>query len=175
MNNKFDLVFEKALALINEREYINSTFEDNLRSLVKVLKDNDFLAQGKDSEQYVKQILAQPKNVKEIILDTQEQSLPAMKIHASQDTDSESFTVKVINLEKPDAKGNEFTNSMLETVFDNVIDYIKTTAIQGLSPDNAVEEMPPTEGAEAQPGAGESELPTEEEPAPEETEEQPQG
>jgi hypothetical protein len=175
MKNKFDLVFEKAIALINEQEYINSTFEDNLRSLIKVLKDNDLLSSNKDVEQYVKGILAQPKNVKEIVLDTQEQSLPAMKLHAKQESDSESFSVTVIDLENPD-KQKEFTNSMLETIFDDVVEYVKVTAMQGLSPDKAVDEMPPTEGAEAQPGAGESELPTAEtEQPPEETEDQPQG
>jgi restriction endonuclease Mrr len=162
------LVFEKATALINEQEYIDSTFEDNIRSLVKILKDNDFLSQTKDTEHYVKNVLAQPKNVKEIVLDTQEQSLPAMKLHAKQESDSESFSVTVIDLENPD-KQKEFANSMLETIFDDVVDYIKTTAMQGLSPDNAVEEMPQAEGGEAQPGAEQSALPTEE------TEEQPQG
>jgi len=164
MNKKFDLIFEKSLAWIKEEvEYVNSTFEDNLRSLVKILKDNDFLAQNKDVEAYVRDVMAQPKNVKEIVLDTQEQSLPAMKLHAKQETDSESFSVSVIDLENPD-KQKEFSNSMLETIFDDVVDYIKTTAMQGLSPDNAVEEMPQAEGGEAQPGAEESALPTEEEP-----------
>ena len=41
---KFDLIFEKAmLALREQEEYVDSTFEDNVRALVKTLKDNDFL------------------------------------------------------------------------------------------------------------------------------------
>ena len=130
MKKKFDLVFEKHLCALNEQEYIDSTFEDNARALVKVLKDNDYISQQKDVEQVVKGLMAQPKNVKELILDTKEQSLPAMKLHVKQDSDSESFSVTVINLEKPEEQ-KEFANSMLETIFDDVAEYIKTTSLQG--------------------------------------------
>lgn len=160
MNSKFDLVFEKAVNIfLKEQEYIDSTFEDNLRSLVKILKDNDLLNKEKDTEQLIQDLLRQPKNVKEIVLDTQEQSLPATKLHAKQESDSESFSVTVIDLENPD-KQKQFANSMLETVFDDVVTHIKTSALQSLSPDNAVEELPSSEGGEIQPGASETALPT---------------
>jgi hypothetical protein len=155
---QFDLIFEKAMCALHEREYVAATFEDNLRSLLKVLKDNDFLSQQSDVETEVKELLAQPKNVKEIVLDTQEKSLPAMKLHAKQDNDSESFSVTVINLEKPEEQ-KEFSNSMLETIFDDVVEYIKTAALQGLAPEAAVDNLPPAEGAQAQPGAEQSQLP----------------
>lgn len=154
MKKKFDLIFEKHLCSINEQEYIEATFEDNLRALTKILKDNDYLSQQKDVEQVVKSLMAQPKNVKEIILDTKEQSLPAMKLHIKQESDSESFSVTVINLEKPEEQ-KEFTNSMLETIFDDVVEYIKTTSLQGLAPEAAVEELPAEQGANAQPGGSE--------------------
>ena len=49
---------------------------------------------------------------------------------------------------------------MLETIFDDVIEYVKQLTIQGLNTANqAVSEMPPAEGANAQPGSGESALP----------------
>lgn len=155
---KFDLVFEKAMCKLNEREYIDSTFEDNLRSLVKILKDNDYVSKTKDVETIVKEVASQPNNVKELTLDTQEQSLPAMKLKVKQESDSESFSVTAINLEKPEEQ-KEFTNSMLETIFDDVVEYIKTSAIKGLAPEAAVDQMPPAEGAEAQPGAEQSALP----------------
>ena len=155
---KFDLVFEKALARLDEREYIDSTFEDNIRLLVKALKDNDYVSSAKDVEAVVKDTLKQPDNVKEIVLDTQEQSLPPMKLQAKQDSDSESFSVTVINVEDP-SKQKEFTNSMLETIFDDVLTYIKTSSLEGLKPEAAIDNLPPTEGAEAQPGAEQSALP----------------
>jgi len=156
--SKFDLIYEKALLSLSEREYVNSTFVDNVRLLVKSLKDNDYINPSKDVEKVVEYIMNQPNNVKEVSLDTQEQSLPPMKLRLKQESDSESFSVTVIDLKNP-AKQKEFTNSMLETIFDDVLTYIKTTALEGVQPEAAVDKLPSTEGSEAQPGAGESELP----------------
>lgn len=163
--SKFDLVFEKALAFIGEREYIDSTFGDNIRLLVKLLKDNDYISAKKDTEAVVGNILNQPKHVKELNLDTQEQALPAMKLLLKQESDSESFSVTVVDLKDP-SNQKEFTNSMLETIFDDVLTYIKTATLEGAKPEAAVDELPPTEGGGAQPGAGESALPQGEEQAP---------
>lgn len=156
--SKFDLVYEKALAMINEREYVDSSFVDNVRLLVKILKDNDFLDHTKNEEDIIKEIMNQADNVKELRLDTQDNSLPAMKLKMTQESDSESFSVTVIDLQDP-SNQKEFSNSMLETIFDDVIAYIKTTTLQGAKPEAAVDNLPPTEGAAAQPGAGESALP----------------
>lgn len=156
---RFDLIYEKAISKLLEKEYVASTFVDNLRALVKILSDNDFLSKDKTSDSFIKSILAQPNNVKEITLNTQEQSLPAMKVRIKQDTATESFSVTVINLEKPDQQ-KEFSNSMLETIFEDVVNYIKTASLQNIAPEAAVDELPPTEGAQAQPGAEQSALPT---------------
>lgn len=165
--SKFDLVFEKLLARIDEREYYDATFVDNVRSLVKVLKDNDYINQNKNVEEVVKSVMDQQENVKTLNLDTDEQSLPSMKLKLKQQSDSESFSVAVINLEDPSAQ-KEFKNSMLETIFDDVVTYIKTTALQGAKPEAAVDNLPPAEGGNAQPGGETSALPqaeTEEQPA----------
>ena len=157
--SKFDLIFENAMFSLREREeYINSTFVDNVRLLVKALKDNDYVNPSKDVEMVVKNVMNQPNNVKEVVLDTQEKSIPPMKLHLKQESDSESFSVTVIDLKDP-SKQKEFSNSMLETIFDDVLTYIKTVTLQGLAPEAAVDQLPPAEGGEAQPGAGESELP----------------
>lgn len=164
--SKFDLVYEKLDALINEKEYIDTTFEDNLRSLIKVLKDNDYLSSEREDNSILKHIEQQPNNVKEILLDTKEQSLPAIKLKVKQDSDSETFSVTVINLEDPENQ-KEFTNSMLETIFDDVTQYIKTIALDGIKPEAAVEEMPKEENpANQQPGGGESALPGKQQAAP---------
>ena len=164
--SKFDLVFEKALALIGEREYVDSTFEDNARLLVKTLKDHDYINPAKDVDELVYHVMKQEKHVKELNLDTQEQSLPAMKLQLKQDSDSESFSVTVIDLEDP-SKQKEFSNSMLETIFDDVLTYIKTATLEGAKPEAAVDELPQSEGGNAQPGGETSALPQgEEQPAP---------
>ena len=64
----------------------------------------------------------------------------------------------VIDLQDP-AKQKTFENSMLETIFDEVVDYIKMTALQGAQPEAAVDQLPPSEGANAQPGGETSALP----------------
>ena len=155
---QFDLVFEKTLRYIAEQEYIDSTFQDNVLALVKTLKDSDYLPANKDTEAQTKEILSQPNNVKEILLSTQEQNLPAIKLQVKQESDSESFSVTVINLEKP-TEQKEFGNSMMETIFSDIIQYIKTIALQKISPSSAIDELPPTQGAQAQPGAEQSALP----------------
>ncbi len=157
--SKFDLIFENAmLSLREQQEYINSTFADNARLLIKALKDNDYISSSKDVEMVVKNVMNQPNNVKEVVLDTQEKSIPPMKLRLKQESDSESFSVTVIDLKDP-SKQKEFSNSMLETIFDDVLTYIKTATLQGLAPEAAVDQLPPAEGGEAQPGAEESALP----------------
>ncbi len=164
--SKFDLVYEKLLFTVNENEYIDTTFEDNLRSLVKILKDNDYISSEKDVDKIVQNTIQQSDNVKEIVLDTTEKSLPAMKLRVKQDSDTESFAVTIINLEQPESQ-KEFTNTMLETIFDDVIEYIQRTALEGIQPEAAVEEMPKEENpANQQPGGGESALPGKKQSAP---------
>ena len=156
----FDLVFEKTLAEINEKEYIASTFRDNIGLMVKSLQDNDFLSKSVDVKELINKTMSQSNNVKELSLDTSEQSLPPFKIKMSQDSDpdSESFSVVVVNLNEPDNQ-KRFENSMLETIFDDVVDYIKTSSLQKLSPEAAVDKLPTDQGPAAQPGSTQSELP----------------
>jgi len=156
--SKFDLVYEKALSILHEREYIDSEFVDNVRLLVKALRDNDYLDQSKRDEDIVRGVMNQQDHVKELRLDTVDKSLPAIKLKLKQDSDSESFSVTVIDLQDP-SKQKEFANSMLETVFDDVIMYIKTVSLEGAKPDAAVDQLPPAEGGNAQPGGGETALP----------------
>ena len=157
--SKFDLVFEKAWARLNEREYVNSTFQDNVGLMVKSLIDNDYLPKDKPLETIVREVLGQSNNVKELALNPGEKAMPPIKLLMRQDTDSESFSVTVIDLKKP-SEQKEFRNSMLETIFDDVLTYVKTLSLQNIAPENAVEEMPKAEGPEAQPEGGESQLPT---------------
>jgi hypothetical protein len=157
--SQFDTIYENAILSLNEKEYINSTFGDNMSLLVKALIESDLLPKGSTLEVAVNEIMRQPKNVKEIVLDTKEQSLPPIKLQVKQtSSDSEDFSVTVINTQDP-SQQKEFTNSMLETVFEDVMQYIKTISLQGLKPEAAVDTLPPSEGANAQPGGQESALP----------------
>ena len=52
---KFDLIFEKINRLINE-QHAEPTFEDNVRSLLSLLQDNDLLDKEKSIEDYIKEI-----------------------------------------------------------------------------------------------------------------------
>jgi hypothetical protein len=162
--SKFDLIFEKALLSIKEDRYFNSSFADNIRLLVKALIDSDLLGREVSIEDVVKSTLSQPKNVKEISLDTQEQSLPPIKLHLRQpSTDSEDFSITVIDMQNADQQ-KEFTNSMLETIITDALEYIRTIALQGLKPEAAVDTLPSSDGANAQPGGESSALPGVQEP-----------
>lgn len=157
--SKFDLIFEEALLSVKEDRYFNSSFADNIRLLAKALIDSDLLGKEISIEEVVRRTLSQPKNVKEITLDTQEQSLPPIKLHVKQpSTDSEDFSITVIDLQNADQQ-KEFTNSMLETIITDALEYIRTIALQGLKPEAAVDTLPTSDGANAQPGGESSALP----------------
>jgi hypothetical protein len=160
--SKFDLIYEKALLSLKEQEgRPTSTFYDNILNMVNVLSKHDYL--NTKTEQEIKSkaadVFNQEDSVKIIDL-TAKPGLPAIRLDLSQeDEDAESFSVSVIDVEDP-TKQKEFkTNTHLETIFDDVLSEIKMRSIQGAKPEAAVDELPPTEGAEAQPGAGQSALP----------------
>lgn len=156
----FDNIYNKYNRLVKEEtSYINSTFEDNINLLVKLLVDNDYLKLEEPSTEFTKKIMVQPKHTKEITLDTEDQMLPPAKLLLKQDSDSESFSVTVVNVKEPKTQ-KEFKNTMLETIFDDVLEYIKQMTLQQLDTTNqAVDQLPSEEGANAQPGSGESALP----------------
>jgi hypothetical protein len=157
--SKFDLIYERTIrALREEREYVNSDFADNIRLLVKALKDNDFINPDRNVEAVVQKVLSQPHNVKELPLDTQENSMPPVKVKITPESESEGFSVQVIDLNNPE-KPKTFSDSMMETIFKDVISAIKAIVLQGIQPEAAVDELPPAEGGNAQPGAEGSALP----------------
>lgn len=160
--SKFDFVYSELQSLLKEeKNYITSTFVDNVRLLVKMLKDNDYLPANQTTEETVNHIVNQQDNVKELILDTQEGALPPIKLLLKQpNATSESFSVSVIDVSKPDQQ-EEFdtVNTMLETVFEDVLNHIKTIKLKSLGADNAIETMPKEETALAQPEAQQSALP----------------
>lgn len=169
MSSLFDRLYEKYERKLKENtNYFTSTFEDNVLLLLKHLSDNDYLSDDRKSiEEKAKDIMNQPKSTKEIILDPTDEALPPVKLHVKQDSDnSESFSVTVIDVKNPQEQ-KEFKNTMLETIFEDVIDHIKQMTLQGLdSANQAVDQLPPAEGANAQPAGGQTALPGAEEQQP---------
>lgn len=163
--SKFDLIYERTIrALREEKEYVDSNFADNVRLLVKALKDNDFINPNRNVEAVVQRMLGQQHNVKELPLDTQENSMPPVMLKITPESESEGFSVQVIDLNNPE-KPKTFSDSMMETIFKDVIGAIKTIVLQGIQPEAAVDQLPPAEGGNAQPGAEGSALPRQAPPA----------
>jgi hypothetical protein len=162
---KFDLVFEKLSRMIKEQEdYIENTFADNIRLMVSKLKDSGYLPDGTQVDGYTQKIMKQPSEVKAVVLDTQDGSIPRIKVLMKQignqeEPDTEDFSVTIVPIDDP-SKQKEFSNTMLETVFDDAANYIKQLALKGLAPESAVEELPQEENpANQQQGAEASALP----------------
>ncbi len=167
--SKFDSVYENILWSLREdvsrhSAYVGSNFSDDLSSLVKVLVDNGYLKGNVES--IVAQVIHQQNPIKELNLDMKDGAIPPIKLKIkggekpADSQEDEDFSVTVIPVDKPQEQ-KEFTNTMLETIFADVLAFIKTQTLQKLAPENAVETLPPAEGANAQPGeaGGESALP----------------
>lgn len=159
---KFDLIFEKAMMSLREQEYVDSTFEDNVRELAKALVT--FLPQKeteqKTIEHSVNQVMHHDKGIKELFLGPQVKK--QIKLHVSQQGDSGTFQVEMVGEDVPEnAEGKKiktFSNDQhAENIFEDVARELKLMSMA--SPEDAVEEMPSEEGTAAQPGAEESALP----------------
>ena len=166
---KFDLVFEEAMYMLREEnpyELIssNTEFENNVRELAKAIKT--FLPgfgsepEQKTIERAVRQVISSDKGVKEMNLGSQ--LTKQIKIHLDEEGDSGTFNVTLVGKGVPkDAMGNNrkviSNNQHDEDLFDNVNQELIKLSLN--SPDDAVEEMNPEEGGNAQPGGGESALP----------------
>ena len=167
--SKFDKIYEDIVWSLREdvsrhAAYVGSNFEDDLSSLVKVLVDNGYIKGNVES--IVAQILHQNNPIKELNLDMKDGAIPPIKLKIkggekpAESQEDEDFSVTVIPVDKPEEQ-KEFTNTMLETIFADVLAFIKVQTLQKLAPEAAVEELPPTEAANTQPGeaGGESALP----------------
>lgn len=164
--SKFDTVYENIVWSLRENvnvheAYIGSNFSDDLSSLVKVLIDNGYLKGN--AESVVAQLMHQQNPIKEINLDLQDGAIPPIKLKIkggekpADSQEDENFSVTVIPVEKPQEQ-KEFKNTMLETIFADVLAFIKTQTLQKIAPEAAVETLPASTGAAAQP-AGETATP----------------
>jgi hypothetical protein len=157
---RFDLVFEKAMCVLNEREYVESTFGDNARSLLSMLQDHDLLDKGKSVEAYLKELQNQTEQIKQVTIGANDASIPTIQLKLQQNKDdSNSFSVTVVDLEKPE-EAQTYENDWLETIFKSVVDKVKTLSLKNIAPEAAVDQLPQEETpAASQPGAEKSALP----------------
>ena len=168
-NKKFDVLFEDILWSLREDNtaYLGNQMQDNISLLVKSLIYNGYV-KG-DVESITAQLMHQHGPIKTLNLDLQDGSLPPITIKiknqdVQDNSEDDKFSVTVIPLDKPQDQ-KEFTNTMLETIFADVVAFIKAQALKGLAPEAGVETLPPSTGANAQPAGettpaeGESALP----------------
>lgn len=170
MKKKFDLVFEEAMYMLREEnpyEQVssNTEFENNVRELAKAIKT--FLPgfgsepEQKTIERAVHQVMSSNNGIKEMNLGSQ--LTKQIKVHLDEEGDSGTFNVTLVGKGVPkDAMGNNrkviSNNQHDEDLFDNVNQELVKLSLN--SPDDAVEEMSPEQGAGAQPGAEKSALPS---------------
>ena len=156
---KFDLMFEKYNRYIIEQQS-EPTFEDNIKALLSMLKDNDLLDKNKEPEQYLKEIESQTEQIKQIVIGASDKAIPTIRLKLQQNkNDSNSFSVEVVNLSDPTAS-ETYDNDWLETIFKNVINKVKATSLKHIAPESAVDTLPQEENpADSQPGAEQSALP----------------
>jgi hypothetical protein len=152
--SKFDAVFEKIWISLNEEtKYVESILEDYVRLLMSALKSQEYFDDSLEDE--IKRVMSQKGGVK--IFGIAKEGLPPLKIEMSS-PGKDKFNVTVINaMDEEDQKS--FESDLSTNCIQDVMAYIKQKRIEGLGSNNAVEEMPPSQGGEAQLGAGGSALP----------------
>lgn len=152
--SKFDLIYEKILWSLNEEtRYIESVLEDYVRMLLSALKSQEYFENSIESE--VKRVMSQKGGVK--VLGLAKEGIPPIKLEMSS-PEKDKFVVTVINVsDEEDQK--TFESTLSTNCIEDVMSYIKQKRVEQLSPEKAVEEMPQSQGGEAQPGAAGSALP----------------
>jgi hypothetical protein len=153
MSDLFDTIFENALISLKEKNYVESSFEDNVSALLSVLSDQELLDKNKSVEYF----LQKAKATKEIVIGLEDDAIPTIKLKLHQN--DSNFGVDVINLNKPN-EPITIDNDMLETIFDRVVDEVRRQTLENVAPESAITKLPQENGAQAQPGAEQTALPT---------------
>jgi len=153
--SKFDLIYEDILWSLRENVLpTDNDFESDVKTLVHLLSDADLIQPNYNLDT----IVAHAVHDKKINLDDYndigiENKLPPIVITLKGENKVDSITVK--NLKEPNTPAKDFGTQVEDSLFPSVVDYIKTLALQSASPEAAVETLPASTGANAQP-AGET-------------------
>lgn len=152
--SKFDLVYEGILFSLNEEiKYNDSILIDYVGLLVSALKNQEYIDDS--VEKTIKRIMNQDGGVK--ILGLAKEGVPPLKLEMSS-PEKDKFMVRIIN-----ATDNEdqktFMSDLSKNCIEDVMAYIKEKQLEMLGAENKVEELPPAQGGEAQPGLAGSALP----------------
>lgn len=164
MSNKFDLVYEKALNLIKEEAGETSDLEYNIKTLVLKLQDpiNGYIGRDATADAVVKRVLAN-RNTLDVGSDGKN-FLPKIRLQFSQTPGVEDFNVEarvLANNSGITEKSKKWAgNESPESICDGVVAYLDKVSLEAAGSDSAVKTMAPEKGANAQPGAEQSALPT---------------
>jgi hypothetical protein len=159
--SKFDTVYENLLSFIEEEtKYTQSILVDYVKLLLSALKTQEYFEEPLEKE--IKRVMNQEGGVK--IFSIAKEGLPPLKLEMSS-PEKDKFLVTVINtLDEEDQK--TFNSNLSTNCIEDVMAYIKEKQLEGLAPEEGVQEAPPSTGGEAQPGSAGSALPGMEAPTP---------
>lgn len=152
--SKFDMTYERILCSLNEEtRYVQSVLEDYVRMLLSALKSQEYFEDP--LEQEINRVMSQKGGVK--IYGLAKEGLPPLKLEMSS-PEKDRFAITIINAtDEEDQK--TFESNLSSNCIEDVMAYIKEKRVEQLAPEQAVEEMPQSQGGEAQPGAAGSALP----------------
>lgn len=153
-SSKFDVVYENFLLLLDEEvKYAQSILIDYVRLLLSALKSQEYFEEPLEKE--IKRVMAQEGGVK--IFSIAKEGLPPLKLEMSS-PEKDKFLVTVVNtLDEEDQR--TFNSNLSTNCIEDVMAYVKEKQLEGLAPEQGVEEAPPSVGGEAQPGSTGSALP----------------
>lgn len=152
--SKFDSVYEKILFSLDEDiQYKDSVLVDYVGLLLTALKSQEYFDEPLDKT--IKRVMAQDGKVK--VFGLTKEGLPPLKIEMSS-PEKDKFVVTVIDTtNEQDQK--TFESDLSTNCIQDVLAYVKEKQLATLGAENNVEQIPPAQGGEAQPGATGSALP----------------
>lgn len=110
-------------------------YYDYIVMLAKTLNSQGLLPDDTKISRLAQRVL----NTEKLPLTTDDESIPPIVIHTH--FNEGDFSVDVVNLSKP-SKRKSFQNTVSETIFDEVVDYIKQTQLQTLKDEDEPEPEP---------------------------------
>lgn len=146
--SKFDRVYEDLLFNLNEEvKYVDSVLVDYVRLLITALKHEEYL--DGDINKTINRVMKQEGGVKTLAIG--KEGVPPLEIKMSSPK-KDKFKVEVIDaLDETDRK--VFESDLSTNCIEDVLAHIQSKKLKELGAEEAVEEVPPSTGGEAQPGA----------------------
>jgi hypothetical protein len=152
--SKFDSVYEKILFSLDEEiQYKDSVLVDYVGLLLTALKSQEYFDEPLDKT--IKRVMAQEGAVK--VFGLTKEGLPPLKLEMSS-PQKDKFIVTVVDATNEEDQ-KTFESDLSTNCIQDVMAYVKEKQLATLGAENNVEQIPPAQGGEAQPGAAGSALP----------------